>query len=94
MIAVSKQAPFGKGSDTIVDTTVRDTFEIDASRVQLRHPKWAEQERKIVNDVAKQLGFSLGVDKVSAELYKLLVYSPGAKFKAHTEYAPLSSLFH
>ena len=30
---VARQAPFGKGERTVVDTTVRDTWEMDASQV-------------------------------------------------------------
>jgi len=33
IIDTSRQAPFGKGSDTIVDTSVRNTWKIDASRL-------------------------------------------------------------
>jgi hypothetical protein len=84
IIAVSRQAPFGKGSDTIVDTSVRKTWEIDASQLKLTHPKWSQHFGKIINDTAKQLGVARASD-VNAELYKLLVYEPGAMFKAHTE---------
>lgn len=39
IIERSRQAPFAKGSDTIVDISVRKTREIDASRIKLQHPK-------------------------------------------------------
>ena len=84
IISVSRQAPFGKGSDTIVDTSVRKTWEIDASQLKLTHPNWSQHFRKIIDDTAKQLGIARFSD-VNAELYKLLVYEPGAMFKAHTE---------
>lgn len=38
LISASGQAPYGKGSETIIDTSVRKTREIDGSRIQLRHP--------------------------------------------------------
>lgn len=60
VISMSRQAPFWKGSDTIIDTTVLRTWEIDANRLKLRHPKWALQQREIVDDIAKQLGISRG----------------------------------
>jgi hypothetical protein len=85
IISRSRQAPFGKGSDTIVDTSVRKTWEIDGSQIQLTHPKWHQIKREIVNDAAQQLGIAKGAEIVGAELYKLLVYEPGAMFKAHTE---------
>lgn len=85
IISVRRQAPFGKGSDTIVDSSVRKTWEIDATQWRLTHPKWPEHERKIVSDAAEQLVIAKGSEIVRAELYKLLVYEPGAMFKAHTE---------
>jgi hypothetical protein len=33
LISGSRQAPVGKGERTVVDTTVRDTWEIDAAKV-------------------------------------------------------------
>ena len=33
LIKACKQAPFGKGERTIVDKSVRDTYELDASKV-------------------------------------------------------------
>ncbi|KAJ8075196.1 hypothetical protein PM082_019524 [Marasmius tenuissimus] len=33
------QVPFGKGERTIVNTEVRDTWEMDASKVQFQEPK-------------------------------------------------------
>ncbi len=34
------QAPFGKGERTVVDKTVRDTWEIDASKVRTASVLW------------------------------------------------------
>ncbi|KXH42493.1 2OG-Fe(II)oxygenase superfamily protein [Colletotrichum salicis] len=34
------RAPFGKGSETIVDTSVRNTWELDPSQFELRSPRW------------------------------------------------------
>lgn len=90
IIGESRQAPFGKGSDTIVDTTVRRTWEIDANRIKLGHPKWQSQENAILSDVCSQLGIPRGSEYVRMELYKLLVYGEGAMFnpRKDTEKAP------
>ena len=86
MISTSKQAPFGKGRETYVNTSVRRTWEIDSNRIRLGHSKWPSQLQVVVDSVAKQLGIVRGAQGVRAELYKLLVYESGAMFKAHTEY--------
>lgn len=39
LIAKAHQAPFGKGSSTIVDTSVRNTWEINPDQFQLRSPQ-------------------------------------------------------
>lgn len=90
IISTSRRAPFGKGKETFVDTSVRKTWEIDAKKIQLKHPKWPTQIEQVVNDVAKSLGIARGSEVVRAELYKLLVYEPGAMFKAHTEYVQVA----
>lgn len=86
IIGKAHQAPYGKGSETLVDVSVRRTFELDPDQFEMANPvHWS----KIVN---KQLGVvlqKLGVDSkgvlVHAELYKMLIYEEGAMFKAHTE---------
>lgn len=35
LIAYAHKAPFGKGSQTVLDTTVRSAWEIDAADIQL-----------------------------------------------------------
>ena len=89
IIQISRQAPFGKGNETIVDTSVRRTWEVDTSRLHLNHPKWEERKLLMLHDVTKQLGIARGCDIAQVELYKLFIYEPGALFKAHTEYVDL-----
>ncbi|KAI9771775.1 MAG: hypothetical protein M1835_006386 [Candelina submexicana] len=79
----SHQAPFGKGSDTIVDTSVRKTQEIDAHQYELRNPAWQKYLQDIIDNVAKDLG--VGPSGVRAEPYKLLLYEKGAMFKPHRD---------
>lgn len=85
LIAASHQASYGKGSDTFVDTSVRKTWEIDGARIEFSHPNWAHHMQNVVHQVAETLGVASGAQSVRAELYKILVYEPGAMFKAHTE---------
>jgi len=87
LVAVAEQAPYGRGSETLVDTEVRRTWQIDAARVQLDGRRWAEDLAEIVTRV----GAGLGVDgRIKADLYKLLIYDTGSFFVSHrdTEKAP------
>ena len=81
----SIQAPFGKGEHTIVDTSVRNTWEIDSSKIQLSHPSWPEKQQKILTQACNALGIPNGAKNVEAQLYKLLIYEPGAMFKPHKD---------
>ncbi|RYP55025.1 hypothetical protein DL768_000341 [Monosporascus sp. mg162] len=87
LITKSHQAPFGKGSETIVDTSVRNTWEIDPEQFQIRSPQWKGFLDNVLRKVARGLGIS---SPISAELYKMLLYEKGAMFKAHTEYSDVS----
>lgn len=86
LIRVSRQAPFGKGSQTLVDETVRKTWEIDGTKVSFLNKAWQGCVEGIIRTVAKDLGVPGGSGSVKAELYKTLLYEEGAMFKPHKEY--------
>lgn len=82
VIAQCRQAPYGKGSETLVDTSVRNTWELDPSRFELRGPSW----RPFLNAIEARVAEDLGIRQpIIAELYKMLIYEEGAMFKPHTE---------
>lgn len=82
LIAKSHLAAYGKGSETIVDTAVRNTWEINPEQFQIRFPRWEGFLKGLLGCIGKGLGISA---PISAELYKMLLYEKGAMFKAHTE---------
>jgi predicted 2-oxoglutarate/Fe(II)-dependent dioxygenase YbiX len=87
LIKAAARAPYGRGADTVVDTKVRRTWQIEASRVSIGGKHWATTLNGIVERAAEGLGVA---GPVSAELYKLLVYDKGSFFISHrdTEKAP------
>ncbi|KAK1965675.1 2OG-Fe(II) oxygenase superfamily protein [Colletotrichum sublineola] len=72
------QAPFGKGSKTIIDTTVRNTWELDPKQFELRSPRWGSDLQRICAIVASDVGIR---SSVGAELYKLLHAGQTKTFK-------------
>lgn len=80
---LSRQAPYGKGTQTLVDTDVRRVWEIDAEQVTLGNPQWPDVLATVVASVQSALG--LEEQKLSAHLYKLLLYEPGGFFLAHRD---------
>ena len=89
LIQLSCQAPFGKGTETLVDESIRKTWQIDAAKITFRNKGWDVCLERIVRNVAEKLGVTGGSSNVHAELYKMLLYEKGAMFKAHKEYAIL-----
>ncbi len=69
LIKLCRQAPYGKGTETVVDTDVRRVWELDPAQFQLTNPKWDEFIASIVDDVKETLG--LGRQKLVAHLYRL-----------------------
>jgi len=84
---VAEHAPYGRGSETLVDTDVRRTWQVDAARVRLGGRHWEQELARILKQATEGLGVS---GRVRAELYKLLIYDKGSFFVTHrdTEKAP------
>ena len=85
IVAASHAAPFGKGEETVVDDSVRKTWELSAGDFEIRNPAWKSFLEEIVVKVSAGLGVDASGKGVSAELYKLLLYDKGAMFKPHQE---------
>ncbi len=83
LIHFASQAPFGKGHETIVDTEVRNTWEIDAQDIRFHNPRWHDCLDLIVDNVKESLG--LKKYTIKANLYKLLVYEQGSFFLPHKD---------
>ncbi|KAK3400751.1 hypothetical protein B0T20DRAFT_152426 [Sordaria brevicollis] len=91
LISKARQAPFGKGSETVVDTSVRNTWELDASQFTFTDPNWPGYLQSIINDVASDLGIINS--PIRAEIYKMLLYERGAMFKSHTDTEKVPGMF-
>ncbi len=83
MIKQARKASFGKGSETVLDLTVRSAWEIDAAQIAFTNKSWD----KFIEKVVKKIKPSLGVEdrSVSANLYKLLIYEKGDFFLPHKD---------
>lgn len=98
------QAPYGKGLNTILDTTVRRAWQIDADKVSVPSTDTADYFSSsttpaLVNLAMGHLGMPNAALAVEAHLYKMLLYEPGGHFKKHrdsekeTGIAPLKFVF-
>ena len=83
LMSVAERAPYGKGPDTVVDTSVRDCWQIDAAKVRLGGSAWPGTFARILETAARGLGCP--EDRLEARLYKLLVYGEGGFFSGHRD---------
>lgn len=78
----SCQAPFGRGADTVVDTSVRLCRQVEPSRIRVSDT-WNAHVQRLARDHATRLG--VGGASVEARLYKLVLYEEGGFFKSHKD---------
>ena len=83
IIAISKKAPFGKGSKTILDESIRNTWELDPHSFKLNNSDWGKFIEKLLIKVGEGLG--LENSNISSSLYKLLLYEKDSFFKKHKD---------
>ena len=87
----AERAPYGQGEETIVDTSVRNVWQISPGKVKIGGKSRAANFQDIVSKVRAGLG--CGDVSVSAELYKLLVYDRGGFFLAHRDTEKTEGMF-
>ena len=80
LIELASRAPFGRGEETIVDTSVRCTWQLSPSQFTVNNPDWQESIQTLLARVKADLGCTASLT-VTCELYKLLLYEPGGFFK-------------
>ncbi len=90
LIARAEQAPYGRGTETLVDPQVRRTWQIGAERVRISGRVWEQDLRAMVAQVKARLGVG---GTISAELYKLLIYDTGSFFIRHRDSEKAPGMF-
>ncbi|KAK2764503.1 hypothetical protein FQN54_009198 [Arachnomyces sp. PD_36] len=87
---LSHQAPFGMGSETIVDLDVRKTWELNPNQFKTANPSWVQALEEIVENVKTELGVN---SEVEAQPHKMLLYGEGAMFKPHKDSEKAPGMF-
>ncbi len=83
LIQTADPAPYGKGSQTLVDASVRNCWEINADRLVLGGQSWDKTIQHIRHLAANGLGCPH--ERLNAQLYKLLIYPTGGFFVPHRD---------
>lgn len=82
IVSVASLAPFGHGERTVVDESVRHTWEIEPAKVSFANERWdAYVNGTVCAEVCKSLGVNFGANEAPRmELYKLLLYEAGSQY--------------
>lgn len=91
LIAQAVRAPFGRGEETILDTSVRKVWQLPPEKVRIGGKSWVASFEAIMAKVAAGLGCERAA--VTAELYKLLIYDEGGFFSAHRDTEKAGGMF-
>ena len=83
LISMAHKAPFGKGSQTVLDNNVRSAWEIDADKLTFHGKQWTTFLDKILGHIKPELGIEDYT--ISAHLYKMLIYEKGDFFLQHKD---------
>lgn len=84
LCAISRPARYGQGERTLLDRTVRDTWEVPRTRVKIDKRRWNRTLAPVVDQLGTELGLPAG-SRLRAELHSMLVYAPGQFFLAHQD---------
>ena len=74
----SHRAPFGQGTETVVDTAVRNIWELNPSQFELQNPDWLLFVKGLKAHIGKGLGIANGTIAMELQPYKLILYEEGA----------------
>ncbi|THC89240.1 hypothetical protein EYZ11_011308 [Aspergillus tanneri] len=93
MIQSCHMSPYGKGTETLVDESVRKCWQLASNEFSLRNPLWRAQMGVLVSQAVAGLGLKADSPEVKAELYKLLIYEEGAFFLPHQDSEKADGMF-
>ena len=86
-------SPFGKGSETVIDDSVRKSWELNTDQFSIQNPAWKSEIDRLVGHATEGLGLFARPTDIVAEPYKLLVYEEGAFFLPHKDSPKAEGMF-
>lgn len=82
--AVARPARYGRGEETLVDSRVRDTWEIPRRRVRIDRRRFSKTLTPMLDTLGADLGITVG-SHLTADLHSVLLYEPGQFFLPHQD---------
>ncbi len=84
LISIARPARYGLGEQTLLDTRVRDTWEVPKTRVKIDQRRWNKTLLPMLDGLRADLGLPAGC-RFKAELHSMLVYARGQFFVPHQD---------
>ncbi len=84
LAGLGRPARYGRGTQTLVDRAIRDTWEIPKSRVRIDKRSWDLTAGPLLERLRRDLGLPDGA-RLVAQLHSALVYAPGQFFLRHQD---------
>ncbi|MCU4183391.1 2OG-Fe(II) oxygenase [Acidiferrimicrobium sp. IK] len=81
---ISRPARYGRGEQTLVDRSIRDTWEVPKRRVIIDKRRFDDTMRPVLDRLGRELGLPSG-RALRAEFHSMLVYAPGQFFVPHQD---------
>jgi hypothetical protein len=82
--SIARPARYGLGERTLVDSRVRDTWELPKSRVRIDRRRWNKTLGPVLDELRAELGLPDGC-YLRAELHSVLMYERGQFFAPHKD---------
>ncbi|KAG4078532.1 hypothetical protein HA402_009244 [Bradysia odoriphaga] len=91
VIKLMEQSPYGKGAKTVVDTAVRNSWELNSDGFEILNPAWNDF---INNELVAKIKEEMFIDfSFTPSLYKLLLYKTGSFFQPHRDSEKVDGMF-
>ncbi|WP_405181764.1 2OG-Fe(II) oxygenase [Nocardia sp. NBC_01377] len=81
---IARPARYGRREQTLLDPTVRDTWEIPRDRVTIDRERWHATVTPVLDAIREDLGIPPG-RALSAEFHSMLIYETGQFFRRHQD---------
>ncbi|KAJ6627768.1 hypothetical protein Bhyg_16662 [Pseudolycoriella hygida] len=91
IVDLFEQSPYGKGQETVVDTAVRNSWELNSDGFEILNPAWNDfVSNEVVAKIKKEMFIEFSF---TASLYKLLLYKTGSFFQPHRDSEKVDGMF-
>ena len=86
LMNVCTQASYGLNQARITDTNIRDSFELDPSNFEIKHPDWQKKVNELAKSAVSELTRGESVDlEITAKLHKMYLYKTNGHFARHQD---------